>query len=148
MIIEWNIAQLIIYANYIFFFFIFFSFCHNKIHAVTNCKAIKNKIYKTRQHKKFFLTNKTATRTTKHAHTHTNTKKKKEKKRKWDEITCSRPPAFSFQTEYQSIIWSIGQHFFNNLSLLELVNSFSVSLIFLIVIIKLLKFNCLVFLVL
>ena len=91
----------------------------------------------------FFLTNKTKTKT----HTHTHSHKKKDK-RKQDEITRSRPTPFSFWMEYQSIIWSMGCHFFNNLSLLELVNSFSISLIFLIVIIKLLKFNCLLFLVL
>ena len=31
-----------------FFLYYFFSFYHNKIHPVTNCKAIKNKINKTR----------------------------------------------------------------------------------------------------
>ena len=64
-----------------------------------------------------FLTNKTKTRT----HTHTYTKKR-QKKRKRDEITHSRPSPFSFWTEYQSIIWSMGCHFFNNLSLFELVD--------------------------
>ena len=129
----------------IFFFFflkkIFSSFFHNKIHPVTNYKAIKNKINKTRQHRtKNFFNKKTTTTTT----------TAKQWKRRRDEITCSCPSPllFSFWTEYQSVIWSIGCHFFNNLSLLELVNSFSISLIFLIVIFKLSKFNCLVFLAL
>ena len=53
---------------------LFSSFYHNKIHPVTNCKAIKNKINKTRQHRTFFLTNKTTTTAaTKHTHTHTHT---------------------------------------------------------------------------
>ena len=83
----------------------------------------------------------------KNKNTHTYTQKKG-KKRKRDEITRSCPFSFSFWTEYQSIIWLMGCHFFNNLSLFELVNSFSISLIFLIVVIKLLNVNCLVFLVL
>ena len=37
------------------FFFFFLSFYHNKIHPVTNYKAIKNKINKTRQHKTIFF---------------------------------------------------------------------------------------------
>ena len=45
--------------NFFFFFFFFnfffFSFYHNKIHPVTNYKAIKNKINKTRQHKTIFF---------------------------------------------------------------------------------------------
>ena len=57
-----------------------------------------------------------------------------------------RPPPFSFRTEYQSMIWSIGCHFFNNLSFLELVNSFSIYFILLIVIFQLSKLNGLVFL--
>ena len=49
---------------------LFSSFYHNKIHPVTNGKAIKNEINKTRQHRTFFLTNKTTTTTaTKHTHT-------------------------------------------------------------------------------
>ena len=43
---------------YFFFNFFFFSFYHNKIHPVTNYKAIKNKINKTRQHRtKIFFNN-------------------------------------------------------------------------------------------
>ena len=36
-------------------FYFFFSFYHNKIHPVTNYKAIKNKINETRQHRTNFL---------------------------------------------------------------------------------------------
>ena len=78
------------------FFVSYFSLYHYKIHPVTNYKAIKNKINKTRQHRTFFLTKKTATTaTTKHAHihTHTHTQRKKENEIK---LTCSRPPLFSF----------------------------------------------------
>ena len=113
--------------------FFFLSFYHNKIHPVTNYKAIKNKINKTRQHKtKIFLTIKTTTTTT----------------TKRDEITRPRTPSLFILNGYQSIIWSIGCHFFNNLGLLELVNSFFISLISFIVIFKLSKFNCLVFMAL
>ena len=72
------------------------------------------------------------------------TKKGTKINEKW--INHSRPLSFSLWKEYQSIMWSTGCHFFNNFSLLKLVNSFSNSLIFLIVIFKLSKFNCLVFL--
>ena len=48
--------------------------------------------------------------------------------------------------EYYSIMWLIGRRLFNNFSLLELVNSFSSSLIFLIVFFKLSKYSCFVFL--
>ena len=63
--------------RYVFCIF-FFSFHPNKIHPVTNYKAIKNKINKTRQHraKKFFSTNKTTTTTKKN----NNNKKEKEMK--------------------------------------------------------------------
>ena len=90
-----------------FFSLFFFSFCHNKIHPVTNYKAIKNKINKTRQHKKFFLTNKTATRTTKHAHTHTQTQKKK-KKKKENEMKLLAPAHLPFHFK-QSINQSYDQ---------------------------------------
>ena len=127
----------LIQSNRFFCFFLvfFFSFYHNKIHRVTNYIAIKNKIYKTRQHGTNKQTNKK------------NNKKSNKKENKL-KIHANRPPPFSFWTKYQSIIWSIRCHFFNNLSFLELVNSFSISLIFLIFIFKLSKLNCLVFLVL
>ena len=51
----------------LFFIYLFFPpFYHNKIHPVTNYKAIKNKINKTRQQRTvsfIFLTNKTTTTT-------------------------------------------------------------------------------------
>ena len=132
-----SLIQLSILYNFFFYFNkVSFSFYHNKIHWVTSYKDIKNKINKTRQH-----------RTNKEKQTNKQTNKTKPK-RKQDEITRSRHPSFSFWTEYQSIIWSIECHFFNNLSLLELDNSFSIFLILLIVIFKLSKFNCLVFLAL
>ena len=56
--------------------------------------------------------------------------------------------SFSLWRKYQSIMWSIGRHFANKFSLLDPVNSFSSSLIFLIVFFKVSKVNCLVFLVL
>ena len=127
-------------ALFIYFFFLFlffFSFYHNKTHPVTNYKSIKNKMNKTREHRtKNFFNNKNNGKNN----------KKKKRKRKRDEITHSRSTPFSLWTEYQSILWSIGCDFFNNLSLLELVNCFSISLIFLIVIFKWSKFNSLVFL--
>ena len=63
----------------------FFSFYHNKIDPVTNYKAIKNKINKTRHHRQ------------QDTHTHTHTQ------RKWDEITPYCPLPFHFkQTINQS----------------------------------------------
>ena len=118
----------------IFFCKYFFSFYHNKIHRATNYIAIKDKTNKTRQH-----------RTNKRKQNKTKKKNKKENEMK---LHATRPPPFPFWTEYQSIIWSTGCHFFINLNLLELVNSFSISLIFLLVIFKLSKLNCLVFLAL
>ena len=56
--------------------------------------------------------------------------------------------SFSLWKKYQSIMWLIGRHFTNKFSLLDPVNSFSSSLIFLIVFFKVSKVNCLVFLVL
>ena len=97
-----------------------FSFYHKQIHPVTNYKAIKNKINKRRQHRTIFFL----------------TKKQWKNKTRWNYslLPSRRPLARS--------------HFFNNFSLLELINSFSISLIFLIVILKLSKFNYLVFLAL
>ena len=56
--------------------------------------------------------------------------------------------SFSLWKKYQSIMWSIGRHFANKFSLLDPGNSFSSSLIFLIVFFKLSKVSCLVFLIL
>ena len=74
--------------NTFFLLLLFFSFYHCKIHPVTNYKAVKNKINKTRQHRtKFFLTIKTTATTT------TTTKKTIKKKTRWN---YSLPP-FHFE---------------------------------------------------
>ena len=75
----------------LFFFLIFFSFYHNKIHPATNYNAIKNKIKQDNAgHLFYFIL--FFNKQNKNTHTHIHTKKK-DKKRKRDEITCSRPPS-------------------------------------------------------
>ena len=76
-------------AEICFLYFFFFSFHNNKIHPVTNYKAIKNKINKTRQHRTFFFQQ---------------TKQQKKKTKKRDEITHSRPLSLHFE-------WSINQSY-------------------------------------
>ena len=129
----------------IFFSKVFLSFYHNKIHWVTNYKDTKNEINKTRQQRTKKQTNKQTNKQANKSKTKKN-KQTTKKKTRWNYTLP--PPPFSFWTEYQSIIWSIGCRFLNNLSLLGLDNSFSISLILLIVIFKWSKFNCLVFLAL
>ena len=51
-------------------------------------------------------------------------KEKSNKKVNKMKLEATRPPPFSFCTEFQSIVRSIGCNFFNNLSLSELVHSF------------------------
>ena len=117
----------------------FFSSYHSKMHRVTKYIAVKNKINKARQYR----TNKRKQ----------NKIKKKNKKKKENEMKLHATRhtilfVLNRVSKYQSVILLIGCHFFNNLSLLELVNSFSISLIFLIVIFRLSKLSCLVFLAL
>ena len=63
VIFDWYYEKFISRRETGIFFFLFFSFYHNKIYPVTNYKAIKNKINKTKQHKtkNTVLTNKTTT---------------------------------------------------------------------------------------
>ena len=89
----WLLLQFFWWEIFFSLLLIFFSFYHNKIHPVTNYKAIKNKINKTRQHRTFFFkTNKTTTK--KQTHTHT-----KKKGRKENEMELLAPAPFPFHFE-------------------------------------------------
>ena len=77
---------------------------HNKIHPVTNYKAIKNRINKTRQHRTSFFFNKITTTKT-HTHTEkkpkqtTTKKKKKKEKKKEKEMKLLAPAPLPFHIE-------------------------------------------------
>ena len=75
-------------------------------------------------------------------------KKKKNKNKREMKLIAPGPLSFHLERNINQLCDQLGRHFFTNFSLLEIVNSFSSSLIFLIVIFKLSKFDCLVFLAL